>query len=69
MATVRCSLPKGYTIEVGTPGKEDYAYYDLAPGTPKKPSAQNIPSEVMERWLKVNAKLRYVLDKSIYIER
>lgn len=69
MAAVRCSLPNGYTIEVGVPGEKGYAYYDLKPGTPKKPSVQNIPAEVIYPWLKANAKLRYVLDKSIYVEK
>lgn len=69
MAAVRCTLPNGYTIEVGAPGAEGYAYYNLGPGTPKAPSSNKVPVDVMTRWLKANAKLRYVVDRSIYVER
>lgn len=69
MSAVRCALPNGYTIEVGTPGEAAYAYYSLKSGTAKKPSTNSVPAEVMARWLKDNAKLRYVIDRSICVER
>lgn len=69
MAAVRCALPNGYTIEVGTPGASDYAFYVLKPGTAKTPSAQRIPDSVILPWLRANAENRYVREKLIYVER
>lgn len=64
-----CKLPAGYTIETGTPGEDDYQFFNLAPGTDKKPSATSVPNTVGAAWFKANKKLRHVLDKTLYVIR
>ena len=66
---IGCKLPAGYTIEVGTPGEEDYAYYNIPGGSPKKPGTATVPDTVGRCWFKKNAKLRYVADGSLYVAK
>lgn len=66
---IGCKLPAGYTIEVGTPGEDDYAYYVIPGAKGKKPGTAPVPDTVGVRWFKVNAKLRYVVDGSLFISK
>jgi hypothetical protein len=66
---VGCTLPHGYVIEVGTPGKPDYRAIQLQGILGSKVPfgmTKNVDNSVMKAWFKKNAKLRYVLDGSIF---
>jgi hypothetical protein len=64
---VGCKLPSGFTIEVGTPGKEGYAYYHIPGRVGKKDGTASVPNAVGAAWVKDNKTLRYYVDKSIYV--
>lgn len=64
---IGCKLPGGYTLEVGTPGKEDYEFFNIPGGTPKKPGTALIPDSLGRSWFRKNAVLRYVVDGSLYV--
>lgn len=64
---VGCTLPTGYTIEVGTPGKENYEFFNIPGGSPKKPGAAAVPDSIARSWFRKNAKLRYVVDGALYL--
>jgi len=64
---IACKLPNGYTIESGTPGEEGYEFYNIPGPVGKRVYGQaDVPATVWRAWLKANAKLRHVVDKSIY---
>lgn len=63
---VGCKLPSGYTIEVGTPGEPGYVYYTIPGRVGKKDGTLEIPNAVAIRWFRDWAKLRYVVDGSLY---
>lgn len=67
---VGCKLPGGITIEKGTPGKPGYAYYDVPGRTPRgrgfADGVAEVPDDVANAWFKKNAKLRLVIDGSVY---
>lgn len=67
---VGCRLPGGITIETGTPGKEDYAYYHV-PGRVKRgrgfaAGTAMAPDNVATAWFKRNAALRIVRDGDVF---
>ena len=72
---IGCKLPHGLALEVGlekdgTPGK-DYRCVVLQ-GLLKarkgsKYGSTLVPVAVWASWLKANAKLRYVVDKSVFV--
>lgn len=66
---IGCKLPYGPTIEIGTPGEEGYKFFELNGwySTKSKFGVTLIPAEVWEAWVKKNAKLRYVMDGSVYL--
>lgn len=77
---VYCNLPQGVTLELGTPGKDDYQYVQLLGTVKAGPSAKTIPNRKGEKfgltiidsdfwnsWLAKNSKLRYVVDKSVLV--
>ena len=73
---IGCKLPHGLVIEIGLDPKtgrptKDYEAFVLQ-GTLKAPAGAKfgttpIPKSVWEAWVKKNAKLRYVLDKSVFV--
>lgn len=71
LVTVGCRLPRGFTIETGTPGTEEYAFYNLngrnnsVQGRPY--GVTKIPSDVWASWLGKNKGMRYVMDRSIFL--
>lgn len=66
MVKVGCKLPKGFTIEYGTPGEPGYGFVNLAGGSDKKPGITPVGTVVWTTWKRANAKLRYVMDGSIF---
>lgn len=63
---IGCKLPHGPTIEVGEPGDDDYRYYQLDGCAGKAPGFTLVPKDVWDIWKRANAKLRYVMDGSIF---
>lgn len=66
---VGCKLPAGFTIEVGTPGEDDYAYYQIPGRVGKKDGTASVPNAAGAAWCKANKNLRYYVDKSVYVVR
>lgn len=63
---IGCKLPNGFTLTTGVPG-DDYEYFNIPGGTPKKPGTASVPDAVWNRWLKTNPKFRYVVDGSLFV--
>lgn len=77
---VACCLPHGPTLEVGTPGEDDYKAVELqgvvAAGAkfvsfPNRKGVKfgvtSVPADIWRAWLAKNKTLRYVVDKSVFV--
>ena len=77
LTKVYCSFPQVLTLELGTPGKENYKYIHLRGHgnylTPLslpdrkgvKFGLSLVDSDFWAAWLAANSKLRYVVDQSV----
>lgn len=73
---IGCSLPHGYVLEIGLPKKtgvpaKDYRFAILQGLSGARKGAKFgsalVPKDLWDEWLAKNAKLRYVVDQSIFV--
>jgi hypothetical protein len=73
---IGCKLPHGLVLEIGLDPKtgqptKRYEAFVLQGTIKARPGAKFgetlVPLSVWEAWVKRNAKLRYVLDKSVFV--
>lgn len=63
---VGCKLPNGITIDAGTPGK-NYSFVHCVGRKGQRDSFTAVPDDLGADWFRRNAKLRYVVDGSVYV--
>lgn len=65
---IGCRLPNGITMEVGTPGKESYrAVHCKGCDGRGYGRTVGVPKVIADAWFRANAKLRYVVDGSVFV--